>query len=255
MPFTPAHILAVLPAQIYKPTLPFSALAIGAMIPDIPLFFPFMPHYRLMHSLEGLFLTCLPLGVLAYFLIQVFYRTPVSELLPVYFRVRLPRQRSNWLSPSHFWIAALCVLFGAFTHVLWDSFTHTGRWGVRLLPFLSESYYFLFREMTIYKFLQYTSTIIGLVIVSIAMFLWFRKAPSYPDQSVISPSFRWFVISAIFIAGVITAVLHWNSTSNWHYTSARLASTFTTSIAIMTLGLSLFTMWFHIIHRSPKRKQ
>ena len=41
MPFTPVHSLAVLPvAAARRLPLPFSALVIGSMIPDFPLFVP-----------------------------------------------------------------------------------------------------------------------------------------------------------------------------------------------------------------------
>ena len=50
MPFTPTHVLAILPiAALKRPALPFSALVIGSMIPDLPLFVPLSPDYGTTH--------------------------------------------------------------------------------------------------------------------------------------------------------------------------------------------------------------
>lgn len=54
MPFTPTHVLAILPvAAVKRFPLPFSALVIGSMIPDLPLFLPWSPGYDQTHSVAG----------------------------------------------------------------------------------------------------------------------------------------------------------------------------------------------------------
>ena len=97
MPFTPTHIAAILPiAAIRRRELPFSALAIGAMLPDLPLFLPrisryavdlhdssfastwlraaydilFQVNYYQMHSIPGLLTICLPLGMACFLCFQ-----------------------------------------------------------------------------------------------------------------------------------------------------------------------------------------
>ena len=63
MPFTPTHVVAVVPvAALCGRALPFSALAIGCMVPDFPLFVPFVTDYGMTHSIAGLFHGVLAVG-------------------------------------------------------------------------------------------------------------------------------------------------------------------------------------------------
>jgi hypothetical protein len=64
VPFTPTHIAAILPVAAAAPRpFPFSALVVGSMIPDLPLFVTLPVTYATTHSITGLFLACLPLGM------------------------------------------------------------------------------------------------------------------------------------------------------------------------------------------------
>ncbi|MEV4086855.1 DUF4184 family protein, partial [Nonomuraea fuscirosea] len=85
MPFTPSHIAAVLPliasSRLRRIVDPW-ALAMGAMVPDLPIFLPFLPDYTDWHSWLGV-VTIDPLAVLI--LLPFFHlvlRDPLISLLP-----------------------------------------------------------------------------------------------------------------------------------------------------------------------------
>jgi len=69
MPFTPTHVLAILPIRLGCKQLSLVALVIGSMIPDFALFYAIVP-YDSSHSLEGLFGYCLPIGLWVYYLYE-----------------------------------------------------------------------------------------------------------------------------------------------------------------------------------------
>ena len=67
MPFTPTHVAAIIPvAFLGRRWFPFSALAIGAMVPDLPLYLPGALDYQVTHSPAGLVAICLPVGILCF---------------------------------------------------------------------------------------------------------------------------------------------------------------------------------------------
>ena len=81
MPLTPTHILAILPiAAVKHLSLPFSALVIGSMIPDFPLFVPLSPDYGTTHSVPGLLTACLPLGLGCFLVFQLLMKRPLFAL-------------------------------------------------------------------------------------------------------------------------------------------------------------------------------
>lgn len=214
MPFTPTHLAAVVPLARVR-ALPFSALALGCMVPDVPLYFRFSPGaYKDAHSALGVFTLDLVLGLLAFLSWQTLIKRPAVELMPAWVRERLHGVREPLpLTAPRVWAGAVAaVLIGAATHVLWDSFTHADRWGVSLLPVLERELLTLFgRGVTGYKALQYGSTVVLLPAVLLWALLWVRRQPSQPSPSPISNGMRWSVWVAFFAVpagvGVAAALL------------------------------------------------
>lgn len=133
MPFTPTHVLAVVPLHRL---LPLSALAVGAMVPDFPLYFPVGITYETTHSAAGLVTACLPLGLALYLLFERVLRAPLAALAPPRWQaVLLGTPRAPGWRPLA--LAALALLAGAVSHVVWDAFTHQGRWGTQWWPALN----------------------------------------------------------------------------------------------------------------------
>lgn len=176
MPFTPTHIFAVIPAAKRFRQLPFSALVIGSLIPDLPLFIPFSPNYQITHSWVGLFSACLPLGLLVYYGFQGIIKIPIVTLLPLKVQSRITRQSQPALQVSSrvLFFLVTAIVFGSLTHQAWDAFTHAGQWGVDLLPALNESILIVGRSLPVYKALQYGSTVLGLPFLALLLWQWLQ---------------------------------------------------------------------------------
>lgn len=186
MPFTISHTIAVYPFKNQK-LLPFSGLVIGAMVPDYPLFLP-LKHYHLSHSITGLFLYDLPVGLLVYLLWSRLLLKPTRRLLPLSFAEVL-REESF---PS-FWRLSAAIVLGAFTHVFWDGFTHSNGFALQYLPSLATV---KIAQYPLYKILQWGCSVLGLGM----LFFWFyqqnkqRKATTpYPS----SKTFCWLVLFSV----------------------------------------------------------
>ncbi len=164
MPFTLTHIAAILPVAAAAPrAFPFSALVVGSMIPDIPLFVPLPITYATTHSITGIFLACVPLGMACLVTFQCLMKLPLLALLPELIRSRCASLSISHVEPTFkfFSSAALAILIGATTHVFWDSFTHQGRWGSSLFPQLNDNVLTIWGyHMPGYKALQYGSSLV-----------------------------------------------------------------------------------------------
>ena len=127
MPFTVSHVAAVLPGyRALSRARLFTAAVIGSMAPDFGMLLPgFVARWQT-HSLLALFSFCLPMGLAAYGLTLLLIKPAVIEIVPdgAYARLRAadamaaPRHLRAWL------YAALAILLGAITHLIWDAFTH-----------------------------------------------------------------------------------------------------------------------------------
>lgn len=190
MPFTVTHALAVLPIAHRSHRLPIVALLIGAMIPDWGLFIPIGPHYSSMHTWPGLLTACVPMGLLMYALYRLLYRRALVELAPLQIQQRLSamKQASQPLSLQQCLLAALAVALGAATHLVWDAFTHSGRWGVELLPVLSSVVTQAGSlEVKGYQLLQHGSSVVGLPLLVYVGWRWLMiQARDHSAQALLS---------------------------------------------------------------------
>lgn len=190
MPFTPSHAVVALPF-LRTPMVP-AAIVVGAMAPDLPLFLPWLPFsYQVMHT------NIVIAGVVAALLLGLWYvlvRPAVRELSPDAVARRLPelwdhvplrRDRSRprlqitWL--------ALSILFGVISHIVWDAFTHAGRWGVRAVPALNEQW----GPLPGYKWLQHGSGLLALAILGVFAVVWFMRATRTGLERVFPSAVRW----------------------------------------------------------------
>lgn len=178
MPFTLSHPAAVLPLRRFFPRLNFAALLIGSIIPDIGYYIPGLAAHRQTHSLAGILFPGLPVGLLMLALLHLL-RRPLCFVLPQPHRGVLtplaaePRHRTALASLI---IAAASVLLGAWTHLVWDSFTHRGRWGPRHLAFLNDPALLIGGQaIPLYEWLQWLSSLAGGLILFWAYHAWLRR--------------------------------------------------------------------------------
>lgn len=143
--------------------LPLSAMVIGSMAPDLPVFSQSWGMYGFTHSLAGILTVDLALTLLLLGFWDFLGRDALVDTAPTQVRDRLPARRRigrrAWL------LAPLAAVVGSITHVVWDAFTHEGRWGTRLIPWLTEQQ----GPLRGGQWAQYGSGVVGLLVVGAAM--------------------------------------------------------------------------------------
>ncbi|MFE1173778.1 DUF4184 family protein [Streptomyces sp. NPDC058773] len=182
MPFTLSHAAAVLPAirrtGAARGPLVASALVAGSFAPD-------MTYYADSLVPGGMAfgaVTHTPAGVLTVDVLVtavlvggwLLVREPLTALLPRAWqgpvhrflrgrsrRPRGPRELADLVG----WFVVSAVI-GATTHVVWDAFTHPGRWGTRLVPGLDG----VVGGLPVSTYLQYGTS--ALAAAGMAVFLW-----------------------------------------------------------------------------------
>ncbi len=250
MPFTPSHIAAVLPIAWCSRRLPFSALAIGSMIPDLPLFFPISDYWQT-HNPALVLQTCLPLGLAAFVLFHLFLKAPLESLFPrfvqeriaPYAHARLPLSWSYWLC------VVIAIVIGAYTHIYWDSFTHKGRWGTQTFPALNGVVDIGLRKLPLFKFLQHLSSIGGLIIlaVMVAGLLIYNK-PTDKPRTFGAQSWLKFMAASLL---VLCPLASWFYLSQFHYTLLEAVGlTIRLSGALLAMALAAYALVFHVVTRA-----
>jgi len=203
MPFTPSHAVIALPF-IRTPLVP-AAIAIGAMAPDLPLFVRGTGlDYGRTHALAWLPVTML-LALVLLLVWRCVLRPATRELLPRLIADRLPPEWDAGAAaglretfavggtpPRTSWRGILLLVvslgLGIATHIVWDLFTHEGRWGSEVLPLLDE----LWGPLTGYKWLQHGSSVVGLLILGIWGLGWLRgRGAGSAAPRVLPDAVRW----------------------------------------------------------------
>lgn len=210
MPFTPGHAVIALP--FVGTRLVPAAIAVGAMTPDLPLFVRTAPlGYGRTHDFAWLPVTTLL--ALALLLVWRSVLRPASrELAPRWLAARLPgdwddragraardtlgiralgptgRSRRWGLSWSGMLLLVASLALGVASHIVWDLFTHEGRWGLTLIPALADQW----GPLAGYKWLQHASSVLGLAAIAVWVFLWLqRRAPAASVPRRLPGWLRW----------------------------------------------------------------
>lgn len=204
MPFTLAHPAVVLPLRRYAN---FGGLVIGSLVPDFGYFLALpIPRYYT-HSVLGLFMSCLPLGLLAYLAYYTLLRRPLLDLAPAALAGRLPESVALPATAGQWLSVANAILMGALLHVLWDEFTHaTWRQG-QLFPWMrNEVLRIGSQPLRLLDFSNYGSTALGLGLIAWYTTRWWRR--NSPRQAA-SEARRMTTVKRSLVlssAGVFVAV-------------------------------------------------
>jgi hypothetical protein len=168
MPFTLAHPAAILPVRRFKPlrTVP---LVLGALAPDFRSYLPWSVRawFPNTHTLRASVVVCVPLCLAALALLYLL-REPLTALLS---------PRARWLclkaiapfgrQPREWLWAPFSILVGAWSHLAWDSFTHSDGWMVRHYALLHAPLIIAGTYTTVNRVLQYLSSVVGLAVLAV----------------------------------------------------------------------------------------
>jgi hypothetical protein len=211
MPFTSAHIAAILPFKKQTPhVFSLSGLVIGSMVPDFEYFVRMTLYGHYGHTFWGIFFFDIPLGVVLYLLFHAFVRRSTILHLPDYFYIRTANAEDfDWKSyfKIHFFKIILSIFIGVLTHFIWDGFTHDEEYYVaRFFTFLFIDIEFLGKQIPLHFLLQIISTFVGMGIL-----VWYiHRLPqsqfkqSKPNREIIK-FWTWVVI-----LGIIIGIVRWS---------------------------------------------
>jgi hypothetical protein len=127
------------------------------------------PVSNVSHTVQGLFLFCLPAGLIALWLLQI-WKLPILSILGNEYQGAGEIQKApfNFRAVRRAAIICLAVLIGALTHLLWDSFTHQYGWMVQHQPALATPMLKTrWGTVPLFKFFQHGSTIFGLTVLAV----------------------------------------------------------------------------------------
>jgi hypothetical protein len=180
MPITASHAVVALP--FIRTPLPYGAVAVGAMTPDLSSFFPTGLSCGYTHAFPSLLVTSLLLAVALSVMWRVLLRPAASALLTP---VPLP--------------------VGVAMHVLWDGFTHPARFGSAPVPALADRW----GRFDGTQWLQYASSTVGLLVLGIASALHLvRTAPgAMPAMPRLRNTYSGSSLLLAAVVGVTAALL------------------------------------------------
>jgi hypothetical protein len=175
-------------------------LIVGSITPDLPYFVPGRIARWIVetHTRTGSVVTDVPLGMLV-LLVIFLLRRPLTELLGGRARgfvlsalERFGRRPESWV------LAPFSVLVGTWTHLLWDSFTHSGGWAVRHFSPLSWPITIGWYTGELCHILQYLSSVLGLTV----LWIWYvRHAPEVPRGT--ERGWDRVLLAMVFAAAVV----------------------------------------------------
>jgi hypothetical protein len=182
----------------------FSALVVGSLTPDLVYYLKLTDLGPFTHSLGGTVLFSIPAGLVLLALLLLL-RQPLWFLLPQPHRDALEpftfapfRYRAWPITVASLWL-------GAWTHIAWDSLTHSRGSMVNLLPALRQSLELAGVELPIYYLLQLLSTLLGTAALLLAYARWLHRQAPMPriaDSIGERRRYGWLCAMAL-LAGLI----------------------------------------------------
>jgi hypothetical protein len=216
MPFTLSHTVAVIPLQkVLGKTAALSPLIIGSMTPDVAYLTPYLVHQRMdSHSLLGVYLFCIPMGLTLYYLYHLLMAPVIVSILPRSFQQHLSADLFIGRLPnisSH--VLLLSLIIGALTHVAWDFVTHQSGLPQYIhwmnSPLASIDGY----NIMPYRVLQHLSSLLGLGLLFFWIAKWHQRKNSVVKQTTTH-----------------------QSSNNWHASNSLRMLTFAILLAIPILA-------------------
>ncbi|HWR15026.1 MAG TPA: DUF4184 family protein [Terriglobales bacterium] len=256
MPFTISHAAAVLPLP--RKRLPLSALVVGSMAPDFPYFVLLSDVSRIGHTIPGLFIFCIPVGMATLWLFHRYLKLPLLALAPNSLRSRIPAQATFRFFPVwRFLLIAICVLLGAVTHILWDGLTHLNGIFVAHWPALRLVSPF-WPYQPLFSLLQHFSSVIGLLLLVSAYLRWTRKTPPTSETTVpplsTATKIRTFAWGILLVAAIgIISGCHFALRQPHIWKEVFIIRTVIGGMAGGIVSVAVYATWWHIrMRKAPE---
>ncbi|MFK7000940.1 DUF4184 family protein [Flavobacterium oreochromis] len=208
MPFTFSHPAIVLPLPFFqKKQFSTTGLIIGSMLPDFEYFLRMKIKSTYSHTLEGIFLFDLPLGILLTFIFHNIVRNSLLDNLPAILKSRLSIFIFfNWNKyfKTNIIIVLSSILIGITSHIFWDSFTHQQGYFVKIIPFLTSTIKLLGKKIYIFKILQHLSSITGTLFIFFTLY----KLPKNKIKTKNISLKYWAIFITIILVITLTRIVY-----------------------------------------------
>ena len=256
MPETIAHSLVAVPFA--RKSFVFSAVVVGTLAPDFEYFFRLSADSSISHTLPGLVIFCLPVGLALLWLWHFLLKSALVELVPdAHYKRLLPLcKRFNFGPTSQFIKIVFSILIGAFTHLAWDSLTHYHGWTVQQFSFLSSSLIQTdYGSLKTYRVLQHGSSLLGLFGILFFYIRWFRRTSpleKIPERSL-SVKTRILIISVILVSTTLLSLGYtWLLSpplSSLHSYCVFIVALVIVMMAMLLVELIIFSLWWFFAGR------
>jgi Domain of unknown function (DUF4184) len=228
-----------------------SALVVGSLAPDFRYFFNLAPRGHFGHSLKGVFVFCLPVGLAVLWVFQTLMKLPLISLAPKSHQQRLITlaRPFRWGGAGRFSLIVASLLLGSISHLAWDAFTHDRGLVVRNVPDLRLPLEEFGTHRPLYNVLQHGSSLLGLALLAFWYWRWFKRTSPQP----VPPFLQMNARAKGWILGSILTAAAGVSLPYAYFDSYRLASlgifagTFAvTFISVVFLAIVGFSVWWHL---------
>jgi hypothetical protein len=201
MPFPLAHPAAVLPLRRFCPKyLSLPALMVGSVSPDVGYCFGNLNVGEFSHRFLGSIGFCWPAGAV---LLGLLYGAllPALERLPDRYKPIIPPVFLKPLGPPL--VVLISLLIGAWTHLLWDSFTHKDGWFVGQIPLLQTSLASVAgHNVRVFHLLWYACSFAGIILLILAYQRWQQDCES--GSALANTQMKWR--SAVLLAVLVLPI-------------------------------------------------
>jgi hypothetical protein len=249
MPWTFAHPATALAFNhVAKKPRDFAALVIGCISPDIGYYLGSAGLNLRTHSFVGSLKFCLPMALALFFSLMLL-RRPLCLLLPK------PHRQALWPfvnasnPPDVKYCFRICawILVGAWTHIVWDAFTHRNGLVAQHLPPLQSIWLFAWPG---YQLAQHLSSALGVLILCVAYARWLRTQVNTTALDDRFERWRWRLIFGSGATAILLGLPHAIALANaapialfWRVLMFQFAIRTTSIFAILIVCSALLLFW------------
>jgi hypothetical protein len=224
------------------------------MAPDFHYFLSLAPAGHFGHTIKGIFVFCLPVGLAVLWVFQTVFKHPLISLAPESHQQRLVSLAApfRWGPTPRFLLILVSLLIGAISHIVWDAFTHDRGLIVRNFPDLrSPAFEDFGTARPLYNLLQHGSSLAGLALLAWWYWSWFKRTPpqSVPSDVRLLTRTKAWIVSTLGLFAVGLSVAHARSAFQHRRSLPIFVGVFVvtliSTVFAETLGFSLWWHWRH----------
>jgi hypothetical protein len=221
------------------------------MAPDFRYFFNLAPRSHFGHSLNGVFVFCLPAGLAVLWIFHAVMKLPLISLAPEPHQQRLVvlAKPFRWGGAGRFTLIVASLLLGSISHLVWDAFTHEHGLVVRNVPDFRAPLEEFGTHRPLYNLLQQGSSVLGLALLAFWYWRWHKRTPAQPVPLYLqtSSSVKAGILGSILTvaAGVSFLYAYFRShrLTSHNIFSGRFAGIFMSVVFVAALA---FSLWWHL---------